>query len=286
MGVIFMMLASASFATMSAMVKTIGPVIPLPQMVFLRCILAIPVLLFVLIVQERPLVVKARKVIMLRTLFGMTAMHGFFYALTHMPLADCVFIGRAQPLLLALLAPYALGEKTPRAAWLAIATGMAGAALVMRPGGQWSLAALVMLGSATASAGAHLLVRRLNRTDFPLVIVFNFTVLTAFVTAFWALPGFVPLSGYQWLLISGVAIFASLGQILMTLAYRRDRAPAVAAASYSSIILSVVYGYLFWGEMPPPIAWLGGGLIFMGGIMLLKSRFKTSAPASSAYPGA
>lgn len=171
MGVIFMMLASASFATMSAMVKTIGPVIPLPQMVFLRCILAIPVLLFVLIVQERPLVVKARKVIMLRTLFGMTAMHGFFYALTHMPLADCVFIGRAQPLLLALLAPYALGEKTPRAAWLAIATGMAGAALVMRPGGQWSLAALVMLGSATASAGAHLLVRRLNRTDFPLVIV-------------------------------------------------------------------------------------------------------------------
>ena len=188
MGIILMLLASAGFATMAAMIKTIGPGLPLSQLVFLRCAIAAPVLLLVLIAQERPLLVKARQVLAWRTLMGMLAMHCFFYALTHMELASCVFIGRAQPLILALLAPLVLAERTPRAAWFAIFTGLAGVALVMNPTAVWVPAAAFALGGATFSAGAHLLVRRLNRTDHPLVIVFNFTVLTGFITATWSIP--------------------------------------------------------------------------------------------------
>jgi len=125
-----------------------------------------------------------------------------------------------------------------------------------------------------------LLVRRLNKTDHPLVIVFNFTALTAMITAFKALPSFMPLDSKQWLLILGVAVFASLGQLFMTSAYGKDRAPVVAAASYSSVILSVVYGYLFWHEIPQPMAWVGGGLIILGGLLLLKSRYRASEPAA------
>ena len=279
MGLILMLLASASFATMAALLKGIGPELPLSQMVFLRCLLAAPVLLLILLGQGRPLLVKARRVLLWRTLFGLSAMHCFFYSLTHLELATAVFIGRAQPLILALLAPLVLGEKTPRAAWLAIATGLAGVALILNPAAAWSFAALVALGGAAFSAGAHLLVRRLNRTDPPLVIVFNFTVLTGLTTSLWSLPGFVPLSIRQWLLIAGVALFASLGQFLMTAAYRHDRAPAVAAASYSSVILSVLYGYLLWGEVPAGLAWLGGLLIVAGGLLLVKSRYRLSEPA-------
>ncbi len=279
MGVIFMLLSSASFATMSAFIKGIGPGLPLTQLVFLRCILAAPLLLLFIMAQERPLVVKAKKVLLIRTFLGITAMHGFFYAITHMPLAECIFIGRTQPLILALMAPFVLGEKAPRPAWFAIFTGLAGAALIMKPAMAWPMAAWIALGAAAASAGAHLMVRRLNKTDFPMVIVFNFTLLTAFFTAFKALPEFVPLTAKQWIFISGVALFASLGQILMTLAYRKDKAPAVAAASYSSVILSVIYGYFFWQEIPHPLAWLGGGLIVVGGLLLVKSRYRITEPA-------
>jgi hypothetical protein len=37
-----------------------------------------------------------------------------------------------------------------------------------------------------------------------------------------------------------VALFASLGQLCMTLAYQHDRAPAVASASYTSVVLAVL----------------------------------------------
>jgi len=283
MGVILMLLASASFATMSLFIKALGPEMPLEQLIFLRCLLALPVLLVVLRVKERPLLVKARRSLLVRTLFGIGAMHCFFYALSHMPLADCVFIGRGQPLFIALLAPVVLGERAPRAAWLAIATGLVGVILIMQPAmDAWPKAAWIALAGALLGGGAQLMVRRLNRTDYPLVIVFNFTLLTCLATGLWALPHFAPLSGRQWLLTCGVALFSSLGQILMTTAYRKDQAPAVAASSYSSVLLSVVFGYLFWGEIPQPLAWLGGGLIIAGGLLLVRSRFRMTTLNTSA----
>jgi drug/metabolite transporter (DMT)-like permease len=68
----------------------------------------------------------------------------------------------------------------------------------------------------------------------------------------------------------------------MTSAYRVDRAPVVAAASYTSVLLSLIYGYLFWKEVPHPLAWLGGGLIVFGGLMLLRARIHVREPPSPA----
>jgi drug/metabolite transporter (DMT)-like permease len=277
-----MILASASFSTMSALVKAVGQGIPPLQLVFLRCAFSVPVLLLFVRLRGRPLRVRAGKVLLFRTIFGLAAMIGFFYALANMPLADCIFIGRSQPLILALAAPFLIGERTPRAAAFAIVTGFVGVALIMKPAMEWPLAAWITLGSAAFSALAHLMVRRLNATDPPLTIVLDFTFLAALVTAVPVLPGFVPLTGVQWLLVAGIVLCACLGQVLMTSAYRMDRAPVVASASYASVVLSVVYGYFFWGEIPQPLAWAGGALIVFGGLMLLRSRLHVREPASPA----
>jgi len=282
MAILYMLLASASFTTMSALVKAIGHRIPPLELVFLRCCLAVPILYVIVRQRRRPLIVKAKKVILLRSIFGTVAMTGFFYALAHMPLAECIFIGRSQPLILSLLAPVVIGERAPRSAWFAILAGLIGVVLIMEPAMAWPLAAWVALGAAASSALAHLLVRRLNATDFPLVIVFNFTILTALFTAFGVLPFFIPPTPLQWVLIAGVALFASTGQLLMTLAYQKDRAPVVAAASYTSVVLSVLYGYLFWGEVPQPLAWIGGALVVAGGLFLLRARFHVTEPPSPA----
>ncbi|KPK00114.1 MAG: permease [Desulfobacterales bacterium SG8_35] len=282
MGIIYMLLASGCFATMSAFIKAIGQSLPLPELVFLRCLLSLPVLFLFVRLRQRPLVVKAKKLLLLRTLFGMTAMSGFFFALTRLQFAECIFLGRTQPLFIALLSPLILGEKTPAASWFAIITGLAGVALILQPDVAWSIGAWVAIAAAGSSALAHMLVRRLNATEYPLVIVFNFTVLTCFFACLWSLPYFVVPTRVQWLFLFCVALFASLGQLCMTLAYQHDRAPAVASASYTSVILAVIYGYFIWGEMPHPLTWVGGGLIVIGGLLLLKSRMHVNEPPSPA----
>ena len=269
-----MLCASASFATMSAFVKAVRESLPVSQLIFFRCLLPLPFFLYVIHSKKKGMVVHAKITVFFRSLFGFLAMAGFYYALTHMPLADCIFIGRAQPFLLALLAPFIVKESTPRSAWLAIFAGLSGVALIMQPSLYFSSAAWVAFLASACAAIAHLMVRKLNRTDDPSVIVFNFFVLTAIFSGSWSMTSLVFPSFHQWLQIVGIAFFATVGQFLMTLAYRFDQAPAVAAASYSSVVLSVVYGYWFWGEVPHPLVWLGALLILSGAANLFYSRIR------------
>jgi len=273
-GILLMLSASTCFVTMSTLVKAMGESLPLAELMFLRCLLALPFLLAALVKRGKPLIAKAWNILLLRTFFGTVAMFCFYYALTHMPLADCVFLGRTQPLLLALAAPFIVGERAPKEAWVAILCGLAGSLIIMRPGLVWSGAAWVALLAAATAAIAHLLVRRLSRTDDPGVIVLNFTALLAIVSGLLCSQSFQVPTLRQWWLIAGISFLASSGQYLLTMAYGYDKAPAIAASSYASVVLSVIYGYFFWGEMPAPSTWIGGLCIVSGGIWLVYCRLK------------
>ncbi len=269
-----MLCASTCFVTMSTLVKAMGDSLPLPELMFLRCLMAVPFLFASLVRRGDALVTRAWKVLLLRSVFGAVAMFCFYYALIHMPLADCVFLGRTQPLLLALAAPFIVGERAPKEAWVAILCGLAGSLFIMRPGLAWSGAAWVALLAAASSAIAHLLVRKLGRTDNPGVIVFNFTILLALVSGILTYRSFEIPTMRQWVYVAGISLFASSGQYLLTMAYRHDKAPAIAASSYASVVLSVIYGYFFWGEVPSAATWLGGLCIVSGGIWLVYSRLR------------
>ncbi len=232
----------------------------------------LPFFLVFLWIRKKRFIVSAWKTLLLRGMFGFLAISGFYYALTHIPLAVSVFLGKTQPLILAVLAPWVVGEKPSASVWLAIGTGLAGIILILDPSLGWTAAAWASVGAATASAIAHLLVRKLNRTDDPETIVTNFFVMTALLSSMWMGNAFVMPDRFEWLLLVGVAFFSTIGQYLMTLAYRMDYAPVVAAASYSSIVFSILYGYLFWNEVPPASAWAGGSLIVAGSFILLRSR--------------
>lgn len=274
-GILLMLCASTCFVTMSMLVKAMSGSMPILEIIFLRSSLAVPFLLVALIKREKPLVTKAWRVLLLRAFFGSVAMFCFYYALTNMPLADCVFLGRTQPLFLTLLAPFIVDERAPKEAWVAIFCGLAGSLFIMRPGLAWSLAAWVALLAALCAAVAHLMVRRLSRTDDPGVIVFNFTLLLALISGLLCIQSFQKPDWSQWGLICGISFFASSGQYLLTTAYRYDKAPAIAASSYASVVLSVIFGYYFWGEIPAPATWIGGLCIVCGGIWLIYCRMRS-----------
>lgn len=253
---------------MSALVKAIGHGLPLTELMFLRSLIALPFLLGVVVRGGHPLVVRDWKTLLLRTLFGTSAMFCFYYALTNMPLADCVFIGRIQPILLALLAPFLIDESAGKNVWIAIVVGLFGAGLIIKPQLSWTTASWVALAASFLSALAHLMIRRLCRSDPSPVIVLNFTTLLCVISGFISFPSLIVPSPHQWLLLLGISVFASLGQFLLTRAYSLDRAPTVAAASYASVVLSIIYGYLFWNEIPL-LSSLAGALVIVSTGMYL-----------------
>ncbi len=271
MAVFYMFCASACFVSMSALVKALAGDLPLPELMFFRSVITLPLLVGILLYRGRPLLTTNLPLLLLRTLFGGLAMFGFYFALSTIPLADCVFIGRTQPIILALLAPALVQERADRMVWLAILLGLAGSLLVMAPDGQVHPGSVVAFLAALFSALAHLMVRLLGRSNDPDVIVFNFTFLLALLSGAGSLPAFTMPSTRHWPLLFGISLFATGGQYLMTLAYSLEKAPKIAAASYSSVFLSILYGWFFWQETVSPVKLTGGLCIVCGGYLLIRS---------------
>lgn len=277
-----MLLASGFFSAMFACVKALGPGFPHAEAVFFRSLFSLP--LVALLLWRSGCSVRPHRpyLMLLRGLFGGAAMLGFFFALQRAKLADITVIGRTQPLLVAALAPVFLRERVPGVALAALLAGFVGALLVVKPGPGMltvNLPAVVALGATVLSALAHLIIRRLNATDAPLVIVLYFTLIIGAAGGLLSVPVFVVPDARQLVLLVALAQLAALGQLLMTTAYGRDTAPVVAAASYSSIAYALALGFAFWGELPDGLALTGAGIVVAAGLVLAFFRRDADQPA-------
>jgi len=280
-GVALMLAACGCFAVMSALVKALGPGFPFAEAVMFRALFGLVALGAAARWRRIALRPKRYDLLVVRGLFGLTAMSCYFYALQRGLLANVVMIGRLQPVLVALLAPLLLRERAQREVVAALALGLGGVLLVVRPSYAGVDAASVAALIATlASALAHLTLRRLGATDHPWTIVLVFSAITTVGGGLLALPAMVWPTGLQWTLLAGIAACATFGQLLMTTAYRREVAPVVSAAGYSWVVYALVLGVVFWGEIPDAAALAGGAAIVVGGVVLLARR-RAVAPAET-----
>jgi drug/metabolite transporter (DMT)-like permease len=254
-------------------VKFLGPGFPHFEAIFFRSLLSLPLVFWLL--RRRGAGVRPRRpwLMLARGLSGLFAMGCYFYALQRGVLADVVIVSRMQPIFIALLAPLLLGERTTRAIAVALVTSFVGVVLVIKPGlGLLNLPGLLALAGSVFSALAHISVRKLNATDPPERIVVWFTVIVGCGGLAAALPAFVVPTPGQLALLLGVALGATMGQLLMTTAYSRDTAPAVSTASYAFVVFGILGGWAVWGEVPDALSLLGAAVVVGAGVLLAFSR--------------
>ena len=225
----------------------------------------------------------------LRCLFGLTAMASYFWAMRQLTLVQNAVLHLLQPVFIAVLAPFVLGERLRREAIVALIIAIVGAVAVIRPGGEVGevplLAGLVGAAAALASAFAHMTVRRVTQYDAPERVVFYFSLAVTVLTGglglatgeLLTLPaGLAP--GRAMLEVVGMAGFGLAGQLLMTRAYREAQAPLVAIVAYASVPLSFLLDLLAWGTLGGLSQLLGAVLMVVAGILLVRGRGETPAP--------
>lgn len=271
-GVLLMVGATLAFTAMVAFVRVARQDLSTLEVMAWRGVVAVP--LCALLARGTGLRLVGRRVFAARATLGFGAMYCFYTAAKGLTLADMTLITRTQPILLALLAPLVLGrsERPSPRIWLLLVLGVAGTAVLIAPdlavGSTWALWAV---GATFFSAGAHIAVRKLGQTDEPAVLVFWFQAVVV-VLGFAALGvrGGVPLpdaSLWPWLLGAGVT--ATAGQILMTGAYKAEKAATVAAASYSGPVWGLLGDALFFATLPGPHELIGGAIIVAAGLWLV-----------------
>jgi len=71
----------------------------------------------------------------------------------------------------------------------------------------------------------------------------------------------------EWLLLIGVGTLTAIFQLLLTEAYRHEKASFLSPLSYTVIIFATVIGYILFDIVPTLLTIIGGFLIIVGGAL-------------------
>lgn len=278
-GVRYATAGALSFALMSALAKLVGSRIPVQEIVLIRGLIFGGSTLLLLRWNGISPWGRERRLLVLRGLLGYSALSCFFWAVMHLPLADTTTLHFTNPVFGAVLAAIVLKEVLYKLEAALVALSLVGVVMVARPeflfGGGTGLPPLavgVALLGAVLSAGAYVTVRRLTRTNDPLVIVFYFALVSVVGSIPFNLFGFVPPTGREWLLLLTVGLATLGGQVFVTRALQLEKAVRVMAVGYLQIVFAGLLGLALFSEAPD--LWSVGGAAVIIGSTLLMARVR------------
>jgi drug/metabolite transporter (DMT)-like permease len=269
-----MLLSILLFSLMDASVKWLGAFYPTTQIMFFRCAVALVPVIVIVVLRGGIGILRTRqkKLHLLRSLMGISAMGLAFYAFSLMPLAEAVSLLHTAPLFMTALSVLLLREAVGIRRWSAVIVGFVGMLLVVRPGaGMLDSGSLYMLGAAFMIGCTTIVIRHLGKIDDPICITFYFT-LTGVVVSLCGmlLQGWVTPTRGDLALLALVGVLGGMAQYLMTLSYQCLALAIVAPIKYLTIVFGGVIAYLVWGEIPDLQSLAGIAIIVASGLYTLR----------------
>lgn len=266
--------AASSFGVMAAMIK-LGHArgVSMPELVFYRFLFGLPPLLawiawtgnFTAWRTKRPLAHLTRGVL------GLSTMALAFSALAFLPLAEATAISFAAPLFSVALSGLILSERVGRYRWAAVAIGLAGVLIVMRPGGSdlppagLALALLAAIGVAAVT----ITIRQIGRTESTPTTVLWFSGMAMLVTGT-MMPFFAEAhDAGTWAVLVALGLAGGLGQLFLTGALRYAPVSVVVPFDYTQLLWAVLLGWWLFGARPPATTWAGAAVIVASGLFTL-----------------
>lgn len=284
-GILAMLAAIGLFSLMDACLKTLSPHYPAMQVAAMRGLSSLPLVCIYAIARKglRPLFRVRWPLHFLRGVLAVGMLAAFAFALRQLPLAEAYSIFFIAPLLITALSVPFLGERVGRARWWAIAVGLIGVLVVLRPtgAGLFTWAGLAVLGSAGCYAVSAITVRLLTRTDSSESMVFWMMWMLSIGATALAWSGWQPVQERHWPILLGLALTGFAGQVAITAAFRRGEASVIAPFEYSALAWGLALDWLLWGTLPDAITLLGAGIIVASGIYLVRHE---AAHAEAEHP--
>ena len=181
-----------------------------------------------------------------------------------------------QPILVALAAPYVVGESISRKGWIGLALGLTGAAVVI--GSRSQLQAENLLGIIASFAallgitGGTLYEQRFGGAQHPITAnLIQYAVGAAFtLPAAWLTEGMAVRwdAEFLWVLAYLVIGNSILAISLLLAMIRAGEVARVSALFYLVPALSALFAWPMLGEAMPVLAWLGMALAGLGVAMV------------------
>ncbi len=245
------------------------------QIVFVRSLIALPIIVTLVCLIESPKALRSARLPIhaLRGVLGVGASFAFILSLKSLPLAEATALVFASPLVVAGLSAPLLKEHVGWARAAAIVVGFIGVLIIVQPGAAtFQVASLLAVGASVLYALVMLSARWIDKRDSIWTMMLYMTLFAALLSAFtvftaWPTPEFADL-----LLFVGTAVAGTLGLTLISQAFRMAPAAVVAPYDYTALIWASFLGWMIWGVVPGLWTYVGAAVIIAGGTYLIYSE--------------
>lgn len=261
------------FTGMVALVKILSARYPVGEIIFARSFFGIlPVLAMAAWRGELPGAFHTKRPMghISRAVVGGLAMTFWFAALARLPLPDATAISFAAPLITVVFAALILHETVRIYRWSAVVVGFIGILIILSPhlggsveGPETATGSAFAFTSAVFMALAMITVRRLTGTERTSTIVIWFAGVTSIMALMSAPFGWVMPDATDFAMLLCMGLLGGVGQILLTSSYRFADASTIAPFDYSTMLWTVIVGWLVFSDVPS-VEVIAGALIVIG----------------------
>jgi len=303
-GILCLVTGIAIFSVQDLILKLLSGNYPLHQAMVIRSLVALPCLLLITRWFDGRLSTITTPgwwKMLARGALNFLAYTAYYLGLAVLPMAETVALFFMAPLFITLAAALILRETVSPAAAVAVCMGFAGVLLIVQPGASgFQPAALLPILGAFGYAVSMVVARPMGRTETAAAMAFwgNICFLLcalvlaaiygsgrfaadshpamAFLTRGWVSPPPGDL-----LLMGACGLIAAIGLTLLTQAYKMAPSSAVAPFEYSFMFWGLLWGWMFWRDLPDAMGWIGIAVIIAAGLYVIRQPEPT-APADPA----
>lgn len=272
-GIRYMILSALAFSIMALFVKVVGRSgIPVLEIVAARSVVSLLLSYLILKHEGVPLLGSRKGLLFARGLIGFVALICVFYSITHLPLAEATVLQYLHPMFTAILALWFLHERLTKGVCVCVALSFFGLLMMLQTEFVFSsvhakydgFAILVAIFGALGSAIAYTLVRSLNKTEHPLVIILYFPLVSLPISIILLWGDFVLPEGITWLYLLVIGVATQVGQWGLTKSMQTETAGRATSFSYLQVVFAIVLGVVFFDEVPSLTTLFGAGFIILG----------------------
>jgi drug/metabolite transporter (DMT)-like permease len=273
-----MLLGSLAFATMGALVHALSNVCDWRVIALVRTFLALIFAGTLAWGARAKLVLWRPGTLWLRSIAGSLSLVCTFFAFTRLPVSDVLTLTNTFPIWVGILSWPLLHEPPSVRVWLSVALGIIGIVIMQQPHlAEGNFASLVALASSFSTALAMIGLQRLHAIDTRAIVVHFSGVACLFCVVslfFFERVAIGPntLSGLVLLMLLGVGLSATAGQLLLTKAFTFGSPAKISVVGLTQVVFGMVFDTLVWQHSFQPATLLGMGLVLASTAWVILQR--------------
>ena len=201
----------------------------------------------------------------------------FVSSFKYLSLATVHSVASLAPVFVVILSMLILKEKIEKRLWFIIFFGFIGVIIILRPGFDiFDIKSLLPLGAGFFFGLYQVITKKASQYDSDETSLFYTSIFGLVIISFLILIYWHPFTLISYFLLPLIGLMMTLAHYSLIIGLARAPASKIQPFHFTLIFWAIVFGYLFYNDIPDIPTLFGASIIALSGIFLIRNQTKTN----------